>query len=343
MVRGRLYAFILVTSLFLVSCSTKHSDSDVTSSRDVALTSAIQATLDSVLLTFNFYPERWSMTGDTLWVVNSRDSLSLIGYDIKSRRDFCHCGIIGNGPDEYVSPGIMEGDIEDGLVLYGNTENKVVNYSVCNDNIVPSKRGRMPEWISERGLPRPYTRIAAVNDSICVGTYFLPRQAGADIFNWYTGNLQSELNLSLKQPEEDMSGPYEFKIAASGDKIVVAYRYINRVEVFYLVNNHAILQCVLGDDINQNDLYEADRDDEMIKYYSDVQCDSTHIYLLYHGVEEKKLNVSSTYLRVYDINLTKNLQNLVFDKYYNQFLVNGEKALLYSPVDEDYLFTTSFK
>lgn len=198
----------------------------------------------------------------------------------------------------------------------------------------------MPLWMTDRGLPKPYTRISAINDSICIGTYFLPKQAGADIFNWHTGELIEALDLSLEQPKDHMSGPYEFKIASTSDKIVVAYRYIDRVEIFDLDENyHAELKGVMGDNIDQNDLYEADRDPEMIKYYSDVQCDSDCIYLLYHGVAEKDLPASSTYLRVYDIGLTRNRKNAMFDRYLDKFLVAGSgDVLFYSPDNEDYLF-----
>lgn len=311
-------------------------------SRNVRLAETVDMPFDSTLFAFNFYPERWNLTGDTLWTVNSRDSLFLVGYDISNKRDFCHWGLIGNGPEDYVSPGIMEGVVDRGVVLYGNTENKVVSYSLRNNRIAPLRWGSMPEWIHSRALPRPYTRVASINDSICVGTYFLPRRVGADIFNWHTGSLLSELNLSIQQPEDNMSGPYEFKIAATSNKIIVAYRYINRVEVYNLnSDNHAELQCVLGNEDDQNDLYIADRDDEMIKYYSDVQCDSSHIYLLYHGVAEKELINSFTYLRVYDINLTENLQNVELKKFFSQFLVtDGKKVLLYSPISENHLFTT---
>ena len=341
MANSIIVVLILSTAILFTSCMSSHSDSKTICERDVALSSIIKPELDSIQLSFRFYPERWTMTGgDTIWVINSRDSLFLTGFDIGKQHDFCHWGTIGNGPDEYVSPGIVEGNVESGFVLYGNTENKVVRYLFHDDGVSPIRRGQMPQWMSAQGLPKPYTRMSAINDSICVGTYFLPRQAGADIFNWHTGELIEELDLSLKKPEENMSGPYEFKIASTSDKIVVAYRYINRVEVFKLDENfHAELIGVMGNEIDQNDLYESDRDAEMIKYYSDAQCDSGRIYLLYHGVAEKDLSTSPTYLRVYDMNLTENQQNAMFDQYLNQFLVaDGGNVLLYSPNNEDYLF-----
>lgn len=98
---------------------------------------------------------------------------------------------------------------------------------------------------------------------------------------------------------------------------------------------------MIGDGVNQNDLFEADRDDEMIKYYSDVQCDSTHIYLLFHGVAEKDLGNCPTYLRVYDHKLNENQRNFLYDRYFDRFLVTQKgQILLYSPIDEDYLFTS---
>ncbi|MCC8072036.1 MAG: TolB-like 6-bladed beta-propeller domain-containing protein [Bacteroidales bacterium] len=337
-----LFSFSIFSSAILFTgCTSSHSDSKISLERNLVLAPMIKPELDSMQLSFGFYPERWTLTqGDTIWVVNSRDSSFLVGFDMGEQHDFCHWGTLGQGPEEYISPGIVEGTNENGFVLYGNTENRVLSYLYQDEEVTPIRRGQMPPWITDQGLPKPYTRISAINDSIYIGTYFLPREAGADIFNWHTGELIEELPLSLEQPEENMSGPYEFKIASNGNKIVVAYRYVNRVEVFNLSDNYqAELECVLGDEITQNDLYEADRDAEMIKYYTDVQCDSSSIYLLYHGVAEKDLFHSPTSLRVYDIDLTENQQNAMFDRFFDQFLLTTSgDVVLYSPNNEDYLF-----
>ncbi|MCM1111513.1 MAG: hypothetical protein NC336_09910 [Clostridium sp.] len=143
--------------------------------------------------------------------------------------------------------------------------------------------------MSDNGLPKPYTRIAAVNDSVVIATYFIPRKAGADLFNRNSGELLSELNLGIEQPDDHLSMTYHFKIATSGNRFIVAYRYINRLEFFELDPRvKPELTLVVGDDRTQYDLFEAEKIDQMVKYYDDVQCDSEYAYLLFGGVPEKE-------------------------------------------------------
>ena len=77
----------------------------------------------------------------------------------------------------------------------------------------------------------------------------------------------------------------------------------------------------------------------MIKYFSDIQCDSKYAYLLYHGVETNKLEYSPTYLLIYDLDSYKNVANIRLDYYFDQLLVNNAgKIILSSPNHEDQIY-----
>lgn len=330
--------FIFWLVIFLWGCS----ENKVTQHNiDFRLADEISATPDSFAVDFNFYPERWNICGDTLWVVNSRDSAFLTGLDLDTHKHVITWGNIGNGPEDFVSPGIIEEFDAKLLTLYGNTENKVVSYRIDNSKPIERTRGWMPMWMSDRGIPKPYTRIAAVNDSVVVGTYFFPRHAGADIFNTATSEMIAELTPAIDQPEENMSGPYEFKVAVGGNKVVLAYRYIQRIEVYDLDDSFApTLNLTIGNTIDQYDLYDADRDQEMIKYFSDIQCDDARAYILYHGVAEERLGDSAAHLLVYDLDSGSNIANINLGTYFNQLLIGRDGTIyLYSPQSEDYIFT----
>ena len=334
----KLLLTFIVTFFTIVGCS-YHSGDNKTAVENI-LTSETVAHIDSIDLYFNFYPERWDMTGDSLWIVNSRDSVFLTGYDIDSNKVFCSWGNIGNGPDEFLSPGLIE-NVHDGFLwLYGNTENRIAQYMVKDNSPIEIIHYSMPVWIGGRGLPKPYTRIAAINDSICNGTYFLPRKAGADIFNIHTSKLLDEVDLCLQQPENSMSGPYEFKVSVSGNRLVFAYRYIDRIEVHRLKNDWSSeLEYFIGNDEDQYDKYEADKDEEMIKYYSDIQSDSKYAYLLYQNNEERNLQNTKTHLLKYDLDSGKNVKNILLNGYFDKLLVNDKDVVvLYSPLEENKLF-----
>jgi len=296
--------------------------------------------LDSIVLEWNLYPERWNMYGDTLWIVNTRDSLFLSGYNLKNDSLFCYWGHIGNGPDDYVAPGIIEGAIN-GLKLYGNTECKVIGYKFDDGMPKGISRGKLPVWNKDRGIPKPYTRISAIDDSIGIGTYFFPRKVGADVVNIKSGELLSEITLGIDQSEQRLSEPYQFKIASTSHIVVVAYRYINRMEVYRINEGYDIEPYyAIGNSPDQSGLYEADRDDEMVKFYSDVQCDDRYIYLLWHGTTERELDQSPTHLLVYDITTGENIKNIVLDSCFTKLLIDRNGLIfLWSPLTENNLYS----
>lgn len=332
------YAIALLFILIFSSCTS--SRNHTFEEREKVHADEISSEVDSIAFIWDFYPERWNINGDMLWVINSRDSLFLSGYDLRRDSLLCRWGYIGNGPDDFISPGIVEG-LSDDLKLYGNTECKVVGYAFDNGTLSVVSRGKLPVWNNEKSIPKPYTRISRINDSIGVGTYFFPRKVGADIIDMNTGKLLSEIQLGIEQSEEKMSGPRQFKTASTGDMIITAYRYLDRIEV-YRINDkfEAVPVYAIGNSADQSDLYEADRDNEMVKYYSDVQCDKKYAYLLWHGVEEQNLETSPTRLLIYDMATGENIRNILLDRYYEQLLTDGDgRIMLWSPLAEDNIYS----
>lgn len=293
---------------------------------------------DSILLKSLFYPERWAINNDSLWVLNSRDSVFLKAFDLSDGDCMLEWGHLGNGPDEYVSPGLIENFNGPGVGIYGNTERRIVRYIWGNDEMTSTGKSSLPVWYRE--MPKPYTRIFSINDSIMLGTYFLPRTVGSDIFNTYTDEIISEFIPDVGKNEEDMSGPFEFKIAANDTLIVVAYRYLELIEFIPLGEDFKPQRSIsIGNHKNQKRLFEEDKDDEMIKYYSDIQISNGHAYVLYQGEQERNLYNADTKLKIYDLNDNKLVKTFALGRYFDQLLLrdNGE-IILYSPENEDYLF-----
>lgn len=298
--------------------------------------------LDSIKVDFNLFPERWNVDGDILWVVNSRDSLFLTRYNLASHTVEWKGGLIGQGPGEYISPGLVESSSPGIVGLYSNTLNRVDNYA-SKDTLEKIFTGSFPIWNEGRSLPKPYTRLAAINDSTMVGTYFLPREAGADIIDVKSGRLLSTVRPHFPVEEDAASGPLEFKASVSGDNLVLAYRYVDRVEFYRLDGGEARFAGAVGDSSTQEDLYEADRDDEMVKHYSDVYAVGNKVCLLYQGVQERDMRKSPTHLLVYDMESRSNLANINLGRYFSDMQYwkdssGSERIVLFDPLSEDYLF-----
>lgn len=322
--------------LLLPACSGGKQDKD----KEQHLTEERTILLDSIKPPFVFYPERWTTDGVDLWIINSRDSFFLKRYSPKNNHVLWSGGSIGRGHFEYIYPGIIEGISKETISLYSNTLGRVDEYSTSKEPVMLNS-AKLPVWNEMHGIPKPYTRMARVNDSIVIGTYFLPRKAGADIINVHQGVLVSDFPLGITQNEETPSGPYEFKVAADGSYAVVAYRYIDRLE-FYSVNPKGIttLTHILGNDETQTDLYNADRDDEMIKYYSDVFVYEGHLFVLRQNIEDGRMGDADTHLLVYDLESCINVENIALGREVSELQVipGIDRIVFYSMSTPDVIY-----
>ncbi len=323
--------------LAFIRCSHKN---ELTNSRDKDLPALTTIVLDSMRMDATFYPFGWTVNGDILWALSRQDSLFLTGYDRNQNlKPIIRWGRIGQGPDDYIVPGIISKCQNNYVGLYSNTANKSVEYNLKDGNLIEISKNSFPIWHEDRKIPKPYTRVIKANDSIFIGVYFLPREPGADIFNLKNQNISYTVTPSFK-PEDEMSGPYEFNLDISNNYIAVAYRYIDRME-FYKLNNDHIPEILhsIGDIKSQKDLYNEDRDDEMIKYYSDISCVSGNAYALYQGVKEENLEDAHTHLEIFDMENGKCIANIALDKYYTNIIATMDSMIyLYSPNMDDYVY-----
>lgn len=328
---------VILSSLTLLpACSGDKRDK----AKEQHLTEERLILLDSIKPPFVFYPERWTTDGGDLWIINSRDSFFLKRYSPKTNQVLWSGGSIGRGHCEYISPGIVEGISKGTMSLYSNTLDRVDKYSTLKEPVMLNS-AKLPVWNEMHGIPKPYTRMARVNDSIVIGTYFLPRKAGADIINVLQGVLVSDFPLGITQNEETPSGPYEFKVAADRRYAVVAYRYIDRLE-FYSVNPNGIttLTQTLGNDETQIDLYNADRDDEMIKYYSDVFVYEGYLFVLRQNIEDGRMGDANTHLLIYDLESGLNVENIAFGREVSELQVipDIDRIVFYSISTPDVIY-----
>lgn len=317
-------------TLLLSACS--GGKRDKASTQEQHLTEERLMLLDSIKPPFVFYPERWTTDGMDLWIISSGDSFFLKRYSPESNQVLWSGGSIGRGHLEYISPGIVEGISKGRISLYSNTLGRVDEYSISEEPVMMNS-AKLPVWNEMHGMPKPYTRMARVNDSIVIGTYFLPRKAGADIINVSQGALVSDIPLGITQSEETPSGPYEFKVAADSSHAVVAYRYIDRLE-FYSVSPNGIttLTQALGNDETQMDLYNADRDDEMVKYYSDVFVYGGYLFVLRQNIEDGRMGDANTHLLVFDLASGINVENIALGREVSelQVLPDIDRIVFYS-------------
>ena len=253
-------------------------------------------------------------------------------------------GTIGQGPSEFIGPGIVEGNTT-GPRIYSNVDNKIVTFRLENDSLFPIAFGKFPLLENGGTIPNCYTRVVKITDSIMAGTYFYPRYVGVDLINPTEGSLISTLPLPFEQTGQTKSILYELKVASSDSVLVAAYRYLDLIE-FYTIDhagNASVFKSIGTADNPQIRRLEKEGSDKLIKYYSDVVCDAGLAFLLYQGSPEDELSDASTSINVYSLKNGENIMNISLGRYFDQLLVSPDTNTVYlhTPDNEDYLFTLS--
>ena len=186
-----------------------------------------------------------------------------------------------------------------------------------------------PLWNKQRGIPKAYTRLIQYNDSLFIGTSFMPKEISVELMNLKTEKVVNSVNFPLKPKEGEYSRPYECKIATEMNFIVAAYRYINRLEIYKLSDQKFQLNTIIGDANNQYDLYRLNKDNEMILHYSDIVCGKNQIYALYRGVKEKELSSANSKIEVYSYDGT-HLRTFDLGRSIEKILVDESSMCIYA-------------
>lgn len=286
-----LHALLILYAMLFVGCRpsvSSQSEVKVCEKADWKSDSLHAVAID---LPFLFYPERWQLNNAHLYVLNSKTSPFLTIYSL-SGSSYIQWGNIGNGPREFIVPSLCEMKARDRVGIYSNSLNRLEVYKLDSDTMTLDKTFHFPLWNKQRGIPKAYTRLVQYNDSLFVGTSFMPKEISVELLNLKTEKVVDCADFPLRPQEKEYSGPYECKVAVGKDYMVAAYRYVNRLELFQLSPQKIQLKTVIGDAQVQYDLYRQNKDSEMIFHYSDVICGKDKIYALYQGGRGRKIVVS---------------------------------------------------
>lgn len=295
--------------------------------------------VDSLKLPFIFYPERWFLNNNQLYVLNNKDSSFLSIFDLYTQK-LIQWGKIGNGPNEYIIPSLCRMKKNGNVGIYSNALNIMNIYQTKADSLIHTHTFHFPIWSKEHGIPKSYTRMQQYDDSLFIGTSFMPKEIAVELLNLKTEKVVDAVDFSLKPSENDYSGPYECKISVSDNYMAIAYRYINRLEVYQISSLGFNLKFIIGDDKLQNDLYNKDQDDEMIYYYSDVICGKNTIYAIYQGTQVQNLSNVRSSLEIYNLE-GENLNTINLGRYISDIVIDETSNIVYAcdkNIEDDYLY-----
>lgn len=296
---------------------------------------------DSITLPFLFYSERWFLSQGDLYVLNSRAAPFLTVYSLPERRVRVQWGNIGRGPHEVPIPSLGEMRDKNRVAIYSNSLNQIELFELRADNLAYLSTFHFPIWIKrQRSPPKPYTRLVQYNDTLFVGTSFLPRQIAVELLDIQNEQIIDVVDFQLQPTEGGYSAPFECKAALGADRMVVAYRYINRIELYDLSPEGFRLTHVLGSGATQEELYAQERDNEMYFYYSDVVCGQRCVYALWQGVPTGDLGKKASCIEIIDIENGETRCILSSDRYLTDIVVDEKNGVIYGhdPLNEDCLY-----
>lgn len=296
---------------------------------------------DSIALPFLFYSERWFLSHGDLYVLNSRATPFLTIYSLPEQRVRTQWGNSGRGPHEFPIPSLGEMHEKNRVAVYSNSLNRMEMFELRADSLVYLSAFRFPIWTKrQRNLPKPYTRLVQYNDTLFVGTSFLPRQIAVELLDMRNEQIVDAVDFPLRPADGGYSAPFECKAALCAGRMAIAYRYIDRIELYDLTPKGFCLTHVLGSDSAQEELCAQDRDDEMYFYYSDVVCCERYVYALWQGVLTGNLGKRESRIEIIDAENGETLRILSSDHYLTDIVVDEKAGIIYGhdPLNEDCLY-----
>ncbi|WP_298062194.1 BF3164 family lipoprotein [uncultured Rikenella sp.] len=251
--------------------------------REKAFERSARLAADSVPLPYLVHPFRWYVQGDRLWLLdNQADHFSHL-FSLPELQPLCRFGRQGRGPGEYLSPGMACMQRADETALFESMPNRFCLYRQKGDTVALLQTLQFPVWMKARALPKAYSRLWQTKDTLYIGIAFPPRFPEIDLIDMAVSEIRASLSFPLSGSERAGSYPYLFTAAYCQGKLVLAYQYIDRIEVYDVGRDGFQLDYVIGTGEPQEELSIRDEDDRMIRHYSAVQCDGERIYALYQG------------------------------------------------------------
>jgi hypothetical protein len=133
--------------------------------------------------------------------------------------------------------------------------------------------------------------------------------------------LQTFRNLIIRKPKTIYT-TYYFGMAANEKNLALAYKYMNRLEVFEY--DTIMKPClIIGSDRDQHGLK---RWEDYITYYTQVLCDDNYIYGLYQGRKENE--IKNSYIEIYTFDGTPVLQ-IELDRYIYSIQPDKKRNCIY--------------
>jgi hypothetical protein len=294
---------------------------------------------DSIHISRPITVSHWKVSDDKVVILSNqnRDNFLYI-FSLPDFKLMYKYGVYGPGPDEFIAANWVNMSRENQLGLYDIPKLKMYTYDITADTLIINKTFNFSKW--HKNLCRPYAGIQQLNDSIFLLRADLGNKVEIEMVNINTGQVLRISSNLLEYQKTESTATYSFKILAFGNRLVLSYLCIDRLEFFSINNDEITPSFVIGSDKIQENVEDFDN---YAIYYTDIKCDDNYIYVLYQE-GEKLSNIRSSSIEIYQKDGSP-VAKLVLDRYIISFALDTKRNFIYgySPNNSfDYVYKYTF-
>ncbi len=276
---------------------------------------------DSVLINKVFQVAGWKPTADGIAIFNydTQDKNILSEYSSETS-NLIQSGLnYGNGPGEYVAFNPGESGNDSDMLSYDIMRQSMFIYDMSKVPFSVKAQYKLPT--DEDGMTNPYTYISQVDDD-----NFLMKFDSPDKSEWhYVNTKDNKILWRYPNPNRKVEysyTPYDFMQSISGKTLMVAYKYMDLIEIYNITEEGLVPVRTVGNNQDQADI--SDYDDLEYRYLS-VTSDGVNFYCLRSNDGDETGNVIESYA-VKDGNpvnkyvLDRDIESISFDKIKNRLI-----------------------
>lgn len=221
-------------------------------------------TYDSLIIQQPFKLLTWSINQNSIYFVSAGmedNFLSAYSYpESKKRFDF---GKIGQGPDEFITLNAGEAQ-NNNLLLYDIMGRKALLFDTSKDTI--NITSRLPLYNDEEGLCKPFTNITQIDLEHYLMKIDYATSSSWEITNLKAGKVESGLSNPCRTEEYSYT-PFDFIQCVQDTTLLVAYKYMDRIEYYSIKNQQLHPLFAIGKNTNQAEIKDYNY---LMHYYLDI-------------------------------------------------------------------------
>ena len=260
--------------LLLTACNTAHQTSSLCYKERTYPAAVSLDARDSLIIPQPFDLLTWSIHQHTVFFVTAGvEENFLAAYRYPEGEKRFEYGRIGQGPDEFLTLNVGKGQA-DCLLLYDIMGRKACLFDTAHDTIC--RHEPLSLYNDSEGYCKPFTDILQIS-SDC----YLMKIDSWDSSEWEIANLKDgKATGSFKNPcrRQDTSyTPFDFVQDAIDTTLLVAYKYMDRVECYSIAGGKIQPLFFMGSSSDQADIKDYDL---LESYYLDITTHDGCFYLL---------------------------------------------------------------